>query len=595
VNPPISIADMRRDALKSAQSGNFPRAEELYRQILTATPDDPDILRELGEVLAATNRPHDAAAAFRRAVALRPDFADAFLLLGLTLRKLNELNASIAAISKAAQIQPQNAEAFFQLADVQAAAGQPEEAIAAFRKTLQLRPNHLPAWTNLGTTLRNLGRNQEALQCYDSALAIDPANQMAHGNRLYLLQFHPDYSLEMIYQEHATWNAAFAQPLLPRDLVYHNSRGPDRKLRIGYVSPDFRNHCQALFTIPLFSNHDRSRFEIICYAHIQRPDQHTQRIQKLADVWRNTIGISDAALADIIRADSIDILVDLTMHMAGGRPVLFARKPAPVQISWLAYPGTTGLTAIDYRLTDPYLDPPNRNDEFYSEKSIRLPDTFWCYDPLTTEPAVNDLPAIKKGHITFGCLNNFAKMNPAQLKMWRRVLESVPNSRMILLAPLGNVRAEVIRELAVDPSRIDFVDLRPRAQYLQTYLQFDIGLDTFPYNGHTTSLDSLWMGVPVISRYGDRPVSRAGLTQCANLGLTDELLAEDEDGYVDRAVKLAGNLKRLRELRSTLRGRMEKSPLMDAARFARHIEAVYRDIWRKWCDSQAPSGVRSQL
>jgi predicted O-linked N-acetylglucosamine transferase (SPINDLY family) len=585
VSNPTSIDEMRRDALQSAQAGNFPRAEELYRRILVAKPDDADILRELGEVLAATNRPRDAAAALRRAVALRPDFADAFLCLGLILRKIGEIDAAVAAIRRATEIQPANGEAFFQLADVLSAAGRPDEAIAAFRQTLELRPDHIPAWMNLGTTLRNLGRNPEGLECYDSALAIEPDNQMAHSNRLYLLQFHPDYSLEMIYREHDKWNVKFAMPLMPRDKSYPNNPDPDRRLRIGYVSPDFRNHCQSLFTIPLFSHHDHQQFEIVCYAHIPKPDQQTDRLRKLADIWRNTVGLGDAALADMIRADKIDILVDLTMHMAGGRPMLFARKPAPVQIAWLAYPGTTGLTAIDYRLTDPYLDPVGQNNEYYSEKSIRLPETFWCYDPLANEPSVNELPALKNGHITFGCLNNFAKMNAGQLKMWRRVLETVPNSRMILLAPQGESRSGVIRELAVDPSRIDFVDLRPRAQYLQIYHQIDLGLDTFPYNGHTTSLDSLWMGVPVISRCGTRPISRAGLTQCANLGLTDELLANSEDEFVDRAVKLSGNLGRLRELRSTLRCRLEKSPLMDAARFARDIVAVYRDIWARWCNS----------
>jgi predicted O-linked N-acetylglucosamine transferase (SPINDLY family) len=341
---------------------------------------------------------------------------------------------------------------------------------------------------------------------------------------------------------------------------------------------------------PLLSSHDRERFEVHCYSSVSRLDAMTRRLKPLVDVWRNALGKSDAQLADRVRADGIDILVDLTMHMQRGRPLLFARKPAPIQIAWLAYPGTTGLSAIDYRLTDPHLDPPGQNDADYAEESIRLPDTFWCYDPLTDQPKVNPPPTLENGRITFGCLNNFCKLNEPVLALWAKVLSAVNNSQLVLLAPQGSARLRVLHSfgaLNIDRHRIQFVPLQPRPQYLQTYHRIDIGLDTFPYNGHTTSLDSFWMGVPVVTLVGNTVVGRAGLSQLTNLGLP-ELIAGNPEQYVEIAAGLSGDLPRLAELRRTLRPQMQASPLMDAPRFARNIEAAYRQMWKSWCAEGRP-------
>jgi predicted O-linked N-acetylglucosamine transferase (SPINDLY family) len=360
-------------------------------------------------------------------------------------------------------------------------------------------------------------------------------------------------------------------------------------LRIGYVSPNFREHCQSLFTLPLFSKHDHERFEIICYAGFQIADETTQRLRGMVDGWRDTARMDDAAVAELVREDGIDILVDLTMHMTNGRPMLFARKPAPVQVAWLAYPGTTGLAAIDYRLTDPHLDPAGEQDDHYAEKSWRLPDTFWCYDPGSAEPAVNDLPALTRGVVTFGCLNNFCKVSDRALALWGAVLAAVPKSRLVLLAPAGAARQRVLATLAgcgIESGRIEFVGRQPRGAYLRTYHQIDIGLDTVPYNGHTTSLDCYFMGVPVVTLVGRTVVGRAGLSQLTNLGLS-ELVGRTEGDFVRIAVDLAGDLPRLAQLRAGLRDRMRRSPLMDAARFARGVEAAYREMWRRWCETGA--------
>lgn len=291
----------------------------------------------------------------------------------------------------------------------------------------------------------------------------------------------------------------------------------------------------------------------------------------------------------MVREDQIDILVDLTMHMASGRPLLFARKPAPVQVCWLAYPGTAANTAIDYRLTDPFLDPLGQSDPYSLEESVRLADTFWCYDPLSAEPPVNPLPALTKGQVTFGCLNNFCKVNSGILKLWAKVLREVEGSRFMLLAPEGSSQSWALEELeqeGVERERISFVSHQPRQQYLELYHQIDIGLDTLPYNGHTTSLDSLWMGVPVVTLVGQTVVGRAGLSQLSNLGLT-EFVAESPEEFVRIAVETASDLKRLSELRRSLRARMERSPLMDAPRFARNMEAAYRTMWQRWCAAAA--------
>jgi predicted O-linked N-acetylglucosamine transferase (SPINDLY family) len=397
--------------------------------------------------------------------------------------------------------------------------------------------------------------------------------------------YHPDCDSEMILREALRWNVLHAQPVKAEIPQHDNERTADRKLRIGYVAADFREHCQSLFTIPLLSNHDHERFEIFCYAQVSRPDETTERIKGFADAWRPIQGMSDQEVAALIRKDRIDILVDLTMHMAHGRQLVFARKPAPVQATWLAYPGTTGITAIDYRFTDPWLDPPGV-DHFYAEKSVRLPETFWCYDPLCEDLDMGSLPALANGYITFGCLNNFCKVTGPTLQLWEPILRKLENSRLILLAPIGGHRMRVrkyYQDRGIDQDRIEFVEFQPRRNYLEVYRKIDIGLDTLPYNGHTTSLDSFWMGVPVVTRIGSTVVGRAGWSQLCNLGMKELAAGQSDEQFVNIAIDLAGNLSRLSKLRRDLRGMMSWSPLMDGRRFARNMEGAYREMWNAWC------------
>ena len=315
------------------------------------------------------------------------------------------------------------------------------------QEALRLQPNFVEAYNNLGSLLKEQARLDEAIAVFRAGCQIKPDTAYMHSNLLYDLSFHPGYDAAAIFVEARRWNEQHAEPLRRFIQPHTNDPDPQRRLKIGYVSADFRAHCQALFTIPLLSNHDHASFEIFCYADVPRPDPLTQRLRSYADVWRSTVGLNDQQIADMIRSDRIDILVDLSMHMANNRLLVFARKPAPVQVSWLAYPGTTGLSTIDFRLTDPYLDPPSLDDAFYSEISLRLPDTFWCYDPLGDEPAVSELPAAANAPFTFGCLNNFCKVNDASLQLWASVLRRVPGSRLLLLAPPGRTRDGVLERL----------------------------------------------------------------------------------------------------------------------------------------------------
>jgi predicted O-linked N-acetylglucosamine transferase (SPINDLY family) len=359
-------------------------------------------------------------------------------------------------------------------------------------------------------------------------------------------------------------------------------------LRIGYVSADFRHHPVGRFLLPLFQNHDHRNFEIVCYADVARPDSLTEQLRQQADSWHDVRGFSDERLAVQIRQDRVDILIDLGAHMSRNRLLAFARKPAPVQVTYLAYCSTTGMKAIDYRLSDSQLDPDKDCDAHYSERTIRLPRTYWCYQPPADAPEVADAsPMDGSGCVTFGCFNNFAKVSPPTIAAWARIMRAVANSRLIIHAHEGSHRQPVRDLLAangVEPSRVGFQGLVPTREYLAQYSTIDIALDPFPYNGGTTTCDALWMGVPVVTLAGNTAVARAGKTLLLNVGLA-ELVAGSRDEYVDIAAKLAADAKRLRALRTTMRDRMSHSPLMDSAQFAAGVENAYRTIWRRWCES----------
>jgi len=570
---------------------DFAAAQAVLRDVLEKSPNCAEGAFNLGYALHGQGRPREAARCYRHAIALQPGYADALVNLGNIHRECGEYDEAASAYDAAIRANPGSIIALNNAGCLLRMLGRFEEAEDLLRRGLRLDPKNPALHDNLGSVLKDVGDLGAAIDSFRKSLELEPNNAATHSNLAYALSFQ-SVAAQPILDECLRWNRRFGDELRHEPFSREGGRALQRRLRIGYVSADFREHCQTLFTIPLLSQHDHAAFEIFCYASVERPDAHTHRVAACADVWRDVRHLDDAALAATIRDDGIDILVDLTMHMARGRPGTFARRAAPVQIAWLAYPGTTGIGAMDYRITDPRLDPAGC-ESHYSERSIHLPDSFWCYDPLTTEPLVNALPALERGYPTLGCLNNPCKLTDATFKLWSGVMQALPDARLLLLAPVGRHRSNLLRRLEahdIAGTRVDFIPYRPRIDYLRSYHDIDIGLDTVPYNGHTTSLDSLWMGVPTVTRVGQTCVGRGGLSQLFQLDLR-ELAAQTDQAYIDAAVALARDLPRLAELRRQLRLRMERSPLMDAARFARHMEAAYRRVWSDYCCANPASLV----
>jgi predicted O-linked N-acetylglucosamine transferase (SPINDLY family) len=405
---------------------------------------------------------------------------------------------------------------------------------------------------------------------------------------------HPDYDAAAIAREHRIWNDKFIRPNLGKIGPYDNERSPDRRLKIGYVSADFRNHPVGRFLLPLFANHDHQKFEIFCYSNVNPTDEFTDRLRPCADHWRNIRLLNDDAVAEQIRQDRIDILIDLALHTDGTKIMVFARKPAPVQANYLAYCSTSGLETMDYRLSDPYLDPVGGPEDCYVEKTIRLAHSYWCYEVHVNTPETNPPPMLQTGYVTFGCLNNYSKNSKKTWEAWHQLLKAVPKSRLVVYALKGSHR-ELAKErtaaAGIDAERLVFVGNAKTEEYFQQYLGIDIALDPFPYGGGTTTCDALWMGVPVVTLRGQTAVGRGGVSILSNIGLP-ELIADSPREYVQIAAQLAGDRKRLSELRGTLRQRMKDSPLTDGPQFAREVEAAYRQMWEQWCEKQ--SELRSE-
>jgi len=547
----VDLAQFYQQAVEHHRAGKLGEAEALYRQILANAPQSPEVLALLARILEDTGRAVEAAEAYRQIVTLRPADPDGYVGLGNCLRQLGDLNG----------------------------------AIEAYRCAIDLRPDYVGALNNIANALWDSGNLDEAIPLLRRAAAAgtDPA---AASNLLFAMHFDPSVSPRELRAEHDLWNQRFARPLFTRT-DFTNTRDPDRRLRIGYVSPDFHNHPIALFMLPLLEHHDRNAFEITCYSDAF-PDGITHRLASLTHKWRDTRLLSDEQLAEQIRSDHIDILVDLALHSRGSRLLAFARKPAPIQVTYLGYCSTTGLETMDYRLSDPYLDPPSppgSDLSIYSEETVRLPATYWCYQPIFDVPAPGTPPALSNGFVTFGCLNNFYKIRPRVLDAWTKLLLEVPDSRLVLHAHAGSHRQRVrsrFEAAGIDPTRIEFVAAQSLAGYFDTYRRIDIALDPFPFPGATTTLDAIWSGVPVVTLAGNSAVSRAGVSILSNLGLT-ELIAADVEQYIAIAKSMAADLPRLTALRATLRDRMKSSPLTDAARFTHDLENAFRRMWQRWC------------
>lgn len=558
VSAPIPEAS-KRQALEALSTGRLEEAAALYRRMLAQDGTAADLWNNFGVVLADLRRPEESAAALRIALALRPDYDKPWVGRGSSAYGANRL----------------------------------DEAVRSWGRAIALNPRQDSGiWFNLGVARQMRGEAEAAAPCFDQAERLAPTDPLIASQRLLCLNY-LDLSGERLLAEHRRFDERFGQrsPAAP----HTNRPDPEKRLRIGYLSVEFREHLGAYFLPPLFEAADRGRFEIVCYSIL--PDSHadayTARFKAQADGWRTVGHLDDEALAAQIRADGIDILIDLAGHSGLNRLPMLARRPAPVQVTWLGYPNGTGMQSVDYRIVDPISDPVGPTDAHAAEMLVRLPAPFLCFRPPVSAPPVVPLPAGATGAVTFGSFNKLSKITDGTVALWAEVLRRVPDSRLLLKdRPLSDPgTADMVRArfaaAGIDPARLDLVGfIKDAAGHLAAYNRIDIALDPHPYNGTITTCDTLWMGAPLVTLAGGRHAARVGASLMAAVGLP-ELIATGPDRYAAIAADLAGDLTRLMRLRMGMRDRLRASALCDEGRFMRNLETAYRMMWQRWCNEAA--------
>ncbi|MGH8691211.1 MAG: tetratricopeptide repeat protein, partial [Burkholderiales bacterium] len=600
--------------------GEPSRAELLLTRALQGRPDFAEARIVLASVLASQGKPQEALAEFEAALQQRPgDFGALFHYAGV-LRTLNRLDDARTMLRRALAIDASNADAHAALSDVLSAQGDAVGATAELEAVLAQRPDWADALHNYGCMLRRQLRLEEAENAFRRAITAQPGHagacrmlgevllaQCRAGEALELYRVARrdcphDFGLESaelfalcgserisdadLFARHAAFGRRIEDAYAPRTRSFRNAKDPRRRLRIGYLSGDFRYHVVTLFMLPVLERHDRSAYEVYCYSTTDMKDSYTRQMSARAGVWRDAAGLSSAQLAEAIAVDEIDILVDLAGHSGVPQLATLAQRPAPVQATWLGYLNTTGLTRIHYRISDRFADPPGITDCYHTESLIRLPYSQWCYRPFMSPPLATTPPSAKKGCVTFGAFHQAMKISPAARRLWAQILAEMPDSRLVVVGvPRGRAEDAVRRDLAgpgIPRERITILPYTSLQEYLRGFETVDIALDTMPYSGGTTTCDALWMGVPVITLPGSRSVSRSAASVLSAVGLS-EWIAPDAEEYVRRALRFAGERELLAELRATLRSRVQASPLMDEAGFTKDLENAYRQMWRQYC------------
>ncbi len=543
-------------AARHAAAGEHAAAADLYREGLELQPQDPRMWCNYGAELDAVGQVKEAEQAHRRALELDPALAQAWYNLGRLLQLANRAAESERCYRAAAAL-------------VDAGAN---------------RPLWLLVYNNWGLLLQHQGRLQDAVNLYRTALEAVPDDVSLRSNLLFLLTAMPDIDADEVLRQHRAWGKLHVRAYAP----HANLPEPERRIRIGYVSADFYSHPLAFFVLPLLVNRDRALTEVVCYYNGSTQDRITARLRQSADRWRDIRWLGDAEVDALIRADGIDILVDLSGHTEGNRLPLFGGKPAPVQVTFLGYANTTGLDSMDYRITDGYADPPG-TDGRYVEKLLRMPHSLWCYEPQGAAPPANPLPMLDRGYATLASFNGAYKLNQALMQVWAAILHAVPDSRMMLVnVPAGGARERIVAWLdsaGIDHGRLEIHARLPTDEFWAAHRRADIALDPFPCNGGATTCETLWLGVPVVTLAGRAFVGRAGVSLLSNCGLT-QLIAASPEEYVALAAGLAKDPARLAAMRLALQERLPTSPLLDVPAYARALEAHYRGIWRQWCSEQ---------
>jgi len=582
-----AIAKALADHLKTA--GDHRKAADLYRQIVDRDPNNVDAVKNLARCLESAGDRRAALAQWRRAVELAPNDVVARFSLGNALVDLRRLADGIAEFEMILAEDPKHLPSLINTANALARKGLMSQAITYYQRALDGHPDTAEVHNNLGNLYKDMGRAEDSIAEYRKAIALKPEFRPAHNNLLMAYNYLPDADPDLVFREHTRLGAMLAGGAEPPPAPAVD-RDPDRVLRVGYLSPDFRTHPVAYFIEPVIAAHDRERVFVTGYHNSHKDEPVTARLAAAADRWHEVRKLDDAALEALIRADRIDILVDLAGYTAGNRLGVFARRPAPVQATYLGYPNTTGIPAIQYRLTDAWADPPD-HDRLATERLIRLPHGFLCYRPPDDLPAVGPLPALRKGAVTFGSFNNLAKTHPVTIETWARILNAVPDSRLLFKSRFfadADMRAYFAKAFAghgVDPARIEMAGGLPLVRdHLMRYNEVDIALDTFPYNGTTTTCEALAMGVPVITLAGHRHAGRVGVSLLSAYGL-ERFIADDRDSYIALARETARDLGALTDLRAGLRGRMRSAPCSDPKTFTGALEIAYRAMWRAFCET----------
>jgi protein O-GlcNAc transferase len=624
---PLEIDAIIAEARAHRDAERWPQAIAQFRRAIERRPSDAALFFELGECYRRSSDFGRAIQAFERAIALDPDTllayrraADAALTQAEKTGTASKATADLkkfaamyltalgrrqrhsaardaeANFREAAALDPKGAQSYSALGELLEASGRYGEAEKSLRRAIALDGKLASAHVALGNALQSLGRYKEMEAAYRHALAIDPSLREVRESLLSVPLAHMLYDSAVtpaqIYQRHRECGerlvaeARAANPLAP---PFMNSRAPERRLRVAYLSPDFRYHAVSFFFEPLLAHHDRDAVEAYCYAEVERPDAVTAALQQVGGIWRNTHGLDDGALRALVRADAIDIAIDLAGHTGHSRLSAFAIKPAPVTATWLGYAATTGLPTVDWRITDARADPSGQ-EQFHTERLMRLPEIFLCYHFYgAVIPDVKPPPAVTRGAITFGSFNNPLKLSPPAIAAWARILAAIRGSRLMLKSLLfvepsrKQYFLERFAAHGIPAERLILREPQPdMTDHLNTYAEIDIALDPFPYNGTTTTCEAMWMGVPMVTLIGERHAGRVGFDLLSQVGMADFAMP-DVDAYVAKAIAAAGDLPLLTGLRHELRERMRKSPLCDAPGFARAFERGLREMWRQWC------------
>ena len=563
--------------------GELTAAEGCFRTVLKLEPTNADAHARLGDVLVRAGQADEGVAAYRAAVGLKPDDPRGLSNLGLALSAAGRHEEAHDVIRKALALNPDYAEGQNVLGLTLEALGRKDDAFAHYQRAVELKPDLAEAWSNLGTNLGEQGRADEAIVALRESLRHRPLAPAVHSNLVLMTNYTSRLTPEQVRDEALAWADRFAgrAPPAPPVPTPHDAA---RRLRVGYLSADFRTHTVAPFIETLLRHHDRGRVEVYAYAGVLRQDDTTEKLKALADHWRPVAGLSDGEVFDRVVADRIDVLIDLGGHTAGNRLPVLARRPAPVQATLFGYPNTTGMTAVDYRVSDPVSDPEGVTDHLYAERVLRLPEVPWVYAPPADSPPVDPLPSLDDRPFTLGCLNNAAKISDACLAAWAAVLREVPETRLVLLAGQSQIGAKGLIDrfgkAGVPPERVEAVLRLPRERYFAAYHRFDLTLDPFPYNGGVTTGDSLWMGVPVATVAGASYVARQGVMALTAVGLGD-FVADSPAALVELVRKWANDRQRLAELRAGLRERVARSPLAGGPRYVRNLEDALRKAWRE--------------